>query len=250
MKIIDKLSGEFFIQPFEQEDLRVEELNTYKQLAQQYARQENSIAVLSDLHVKVSYIYYGGVAETLGVCKEGDSLSVPSIWEEDIFRYIHPEDMSNKYLQELRFYHYMKQLPKQERNNHFLMSKLRMKDSSGNYQTILHRMFYVVSPSNDLIWLALCLYNLSIDTNLNCIVVNSLTGKCIELEKQDYSHVLSEREKEILSLIGIGKPSKEIADLLFISKNTVSRHRQNILSKLQVRNSIEAYRIAKELGLL
>ena len=27
MKIIDKLSGEFFIQPFEQEDLRVEELN-------------------------------------------------------------------------------------------------------------------------------------------------------------------------------------------------------------------------------
>lgn len=34
MKIIDKLSGEFFIQPFEQEDLRVEELNTYKQLAQ------------------------------------------------------------------------------------------------------------------------------------------------------------------------------------------------------------------------
>ena len=70
------------------------------------------------------------------------------------------------------------------------------------------------------------------------------------MEKQDYSHVLSEREKEILSLIGIGKPSKEIADLLFISKNTVSRHRQNILSKLQVRNSIEAYRIAKELGLL
>lgn len=250
MKIIDKLSGEFFIQPFEQEDLRVEELNTYKQLAQQYARQENSIAVLSDLHNNVSYIYYGGVSETLGLGKKGDSLSVPSIWEEDIFRYIHPEDMSNKYLQELRFYHYMKQLPKQERNNHFLMSKLRMKDSSGNYQTILHRMFYVVSPSNDLIWLALCLYNLSIDTNLNCIVVNSLTGKCLELEKQDYSHVLSEREKEILSLIGIGKPSKEIADLLFISKNTVSRHRQNILSKLQVRNSIEAYRIAKELGLL
>ena len=167
-----------------------------------------------------------------------------------LYNHFHPEDMSNKYLQELRFYHYMKQLPKQERNNHFLMSKLRMKDSSGNYQTILHRMFYVVSPSNDLIWLALCLYNLSIDTNLNCIVVNSLTGKCLELEKQDYSHVLSEREKEILSLIGIGKPSKEIADLLFISKNTVSRHRQNILSRLQVRNSIEAYRIAKELGLL
>ncbi len=250
MKIIDKLNGEFLTQPFEQEDLRAELLNTYKQLAQQYALLENAIAVLSDLHTNVSYIFYGGVAETLGLGKKGDTLSVPSIWEEDIFRYIHPEDLSNKYFQELRFYHYMKQLPQNERNNHFFMSKLRMRDSSGNYQTMLHRMFYITSPSNNLTWLALCLYNLSIDSNLNCIVVNSLTGKCIELEKQDYSHVLSEREKEILGLIGAGKPSKEIAEMLFISKNTVSRHRQNILSKLQVKNSIEAYRIAKELGLV
>ena len=130
------------------------------------------------------------------------------------------------------------------------MSKLRMKDTSGKYLTMLHRMFYITSPSNNLTWLALCLYNLSIDSHLNCFVVNSVTGKCIELEKQDYSLILSEREKEILRLIGSGKPSKEIADLLFISKNTVSRHRQNILNKLQVKNSTEAYRIAKELGLV
>ena len=250
MEIIEKLNGEFFTQPFEQENLQAEKLNTYKQLAQQYAQLENAIAVLSDLHTNMSYIYYGGVAETLGLGKRGDCLSVPSIWEEDIFRYIHPEDMSYKYLQELRFYHYIKQLPKQERNNHFLMSKLRMKDTSGKYLTMLHRMFYITSPSNNLTWLALCLYNLSIDSHLNCFVVNSVTGKCIELEKQDYSLILSEREKEILRLIGSGKPSKEIADLLFISKNTVSRHLQNILNKLQVKNSTEAYRIAKELGLV
>ena len=250
MEIIEKLNGEFFTQPFEQEDLRMEELNTYRQLALQYAQLENAIAVLSDLHTNVSYIYYGGAAETLGLGKKGDCLSVPSIWEEDIFRYIHPEDLSNKYLQELRFYHYMQQLPKQERKNHFLMSKLRMQDSSGNYLTMLHRMFYITSPSNNLTWLALCLYNVSIDSNLNCFVINSVTGECIELEKQDYSHVLSEREKEVLRLIGAGKSSKEIAESLFISKHTVSRHRQNILNKLQVNNSTEAYRIAKELGLV
>ena len=66
MEIIEKLNGEFFTQPFEQEDLRAEKLNTYKQLAQQYAQLENAIAVLSDLHTNMSYIYYGGVAETLG----------------------------------------------------------------------------------------------------------------------------------------------------------------------------------------
>ena len=248
MEVIEKLNGEFFTQPFELEDFRMEELNTYRLLAQQYAQFENAIAVLSDLHTNSSYIYYGGVAERMGLGKKGECLSVSSIWEEEIFRYIHPEDLSNKYLQELRFYHYVKQLPKQERNNHYLMSKLRMQDSSGNYLTMLHRMFYITSPTNSLTWLALCLYNPALDSNLNCLVINSVTGECIELEKQDYSHVLSEREKEILRLIGVGKLSKEIAETLFISKHTVSRHRQNILNKLQVKNSTEAFRIAKELG--
>ena len=35
-----------------------------------------------------------------------------------------------------------------------------------------------------------------------------------------------------------------------ISKNTVSRHRQAILSKLQVRNSHEACKVAKALSLI
>lgn len=44
--------------------------------------------------------------------------------------------------------------------------------------------------------------------------------------------------------------SKDIARILSISINTVNRHRQNILEKLQVSNSIEACRVAKELKLL
>ncbi len=44
--------------------------------------------------------------------------------------------------------------------------------------------------------------------------------------------------------------SKEIAAALSISVNTVSRHRQEILGKLQVKNSIEACRVARELRLI
>lgn len=51
-------------------------------------------------------------------------------------------------------------------------------------------------------------------------------------------------------MINKGKMSKDIAQTLSISINTVNRHRQNILEKLQVNNSIEACRIAKELHLL
>lgn len=43
---------------------------------------------------------------------------------------------------------------------------------------------------------------------------------------------LSKREKEIISLIAMGKTSKEIAGLLFLSELTVKTHRKNISEKL------------------
>ena len=51
-------------------------------------------------------------------------------------------------------------------------------------------------------------------------------------------------------LIDNGLQSKEIADNLFISVNTVHRHRQNILQKLKVGNAIEACKVAKAMGLI
>jgi DNA-binding NarL/FixJ family response regulator len=47
-----------------------------------------------------------------------------------------------------------------------------------------------------------------------------------------------------------GLTSLQIADELSISKFTVSRHRQDILAKLQVKNSAEACRLAHTLGIL
>ena len=61
---------------------------------------------------------------------------------------------------------------------------------------------------------------------------------------------MTDREKEILYLIENGKMSKEISDILSISKNTVDRHRQNILEKLHVKNSLEACRLSKMMGIL
>ena len=58
------------------------------------------------------------------------------------------------------------------------------------------------------------------------------------------------REKQVLKLIDKGLMSKDIAEMLSISIYTVNRHRQEILGKLQVKNSIEACRIAKDLKLI
>lgn len=54
---------------------------------------------------------------------------------------------------------------------------------------------------------------------------------------------LTQKEKEIVSLILDGKESKEIADMLNISFNTVATHRKNILRKLGAKNVGEMVKI-------
>lgn len=47
---------------------------------------------------------------------------------------------------------------------------------------------------------------------------------------------LSDREREVLMLIGLGATNKEIAEKLIISEHTVKSHLRSILSKLDLRN--------------
>jgi len=61
---------------------------------------------------------------------------------------------------------------------------------------------------------------------------------------------LSEREQEILRLIGRGASNKEIANQLYIAEGTVKNHVTNILGKLGVRDRTQAALKAKELGLM
>lgn len=57
---------------------------------------------------------------------------------------------------------------------------------------------------------------------------------------------LSKQEKEIIKFIIEGKTSKEIGDLLFISKSTVDTHRRNIFKKLEISNSSSLIKFAYE----
>lgn len=80
--------------------------------------------------------------------------------------------------------------------------------------------------------------------------VNSLSGISEELASSANNSVLSRRERQVLALIDKGFRSSEISDSLKISIHTVNRHRQEILTKLQVKNSHEACRIAKTMGMI
>lgn len=55
---------------------------------------------------------------------------------------------------------------------------------------------------------------------------------------------LTEREREILALIGQGLTNREIGERIFLSEKTIKHYVTNILQKLQVRSRVEAALLA------
>lgn len=60
---------------------------------------------------------------------------------------------------------------------------------------------------------------------------------------------LTDREREILSLIAAGRENAEIARQLMVSTKTVRNHSSNIFMKLQVAHRAQAIVLAREAGL-
>lgn len=71
------------------------------------------------------------------------------------------------------------------------------------------------------------------------LVIKNIKRNLALLEKSTISENeesdLSEREKDILREIALGKTNKEIAENLFISAHTVITHRKNITKKLGIK---------------
>lgn len=60
---------------------------------------------------------------------------------------------------------------------------------------------------------------------------------------------LSEREREILTLMGAGRSNSEIAAELFISMATVKTHVRHVFAKLDLRDRAQAVVVARDAGL-
>jgi DNA-binding NarL/FixJ family response regulator len=60
---------------------------------------------------------------------------------------------------------------------------------------------------------------------------------------------LSEREREVLAMIGQGRSNAEIAEALVISMATVKTHVRHVFAKLDLRDRAQAVVVAREAGL-
>ena len=69
-------------------------------------------------------------------------------------------------------------------------------------------------------------------------------SRLIKEPKIETKPVISEREIEIIEMLGKGLSCKEVAAELNISPRTVENHKNNILNKLSLKNTIELLRYA------
>jgi DNA-binding NarL/FixJ family response regulator len=76
-----------------------------------------------------------------------------------------------------------------------------------------------------------------------------LTGRK-KLKSKTSWDTITQREREVLKLLGEGYQNKEISDMLHISVKTVEKHRANIMNKLDLHNAAALTAFAIEHGLV
>jgi DNA-binding NarL/FixJ family response regulator len=84
-------------------------------------------------------------------------------------------------------------------------------------------------------------------------LINLKTGKLHLFNNEGEGNsdtLLTKRETEVLELIVQCLDSQHISEKLSISINTVNNHRQNILYKTRMKNTIQALLFAKRVGII
>lgn len=250
-----ELEEAFAIQHFDQSLFNEQTLLDCRKLIQSLTEVNNGCAVLTDLAANKSYFSIGTFGDFLGLSQEDISKEVIESLDEDcIYQHIHPEDLVEKRMLELYFFQFLCKLPISERLKYRSNCRIRMSNQKGVYYYITNQTHILRNSPCGNMWLALCLYDLSPNqsplTGIDSRITNNETGEVIDVSLSDAKcSILSVREKEILQLIKEGYLSKEISNYLNITINTVNRHRQNILKKLNVNNSFEAVHSAEAMKL-
>jgi DNA-binding CsgD family transcriptional regulator len=169
---------------------------------------------------------------------------------------IHPHDMLLLMEAGIHFTRFALALEPEFRRDYKLYADYRTLGPRGCYVRVVEQQTVLENDPAGNIWLALSVLDLSPDPDLDrdflCRMLNARTGELYLFPPpgEAAADPLSVREKEILALVSKGLVSRQIADVLYISVNTVNTHRQRIIRKLGVSNTSEAVRYAMDLGLL
>ena len=126
--------------------------------------------------------------------------------------------------------------------NPFLSFSYHLQAASRKWYYLQHQVSLMVSPYNELV--ISYLYDLSNKERIENIFSRYL------FSTQENNHQISNREKEVLQLIGEGFSSREIAERLYISIHTAISHRKNLIEKFKVKNSAQLIKEASKIDLI
>jgi DNA-binding CsgD family transcriptional regulator len=215
---------------------------------------DTSIISIFDLYQK-KHVYLSKQFETVfGQDLEKAAEEVTSRYTDS---FIHPNDFVEM-LRAGNFYmRFLISLSPEKSKYYKMVRDYRMMHKDGNYVRVIEQLANLEFDRAGNPWLGLCILDISPDSNIETPfrsrAIDTETGEIFHfppiLEEASEKPSLTKREKEILGLIASGLLSKEIADKLFISVNTVNTHRQRILEKLDAGNSMEAIKYASSLGI-
>jgi len=160
--------------------------------------------------------------------------------ELDPFHFIdstHPEDVQRHYQGRAKLINVAKELYISEKGGALLSSNLKMRNPEGEYSQTFFQcyLFFASFPYKTV-------YLLQVHTNIDWWKpakngFHYYVGNDLKLFRYPDTDILnigipfSQREFEIIKLIATGMNSEQIAEKLFISINTVSTHRKNIIEK-------------------
>ena len=77
-------------------------------------------------------------------------------------------------------------------------------------------------------------------------LAGSILFEMTHLDQPDLFNALTEREREILRLVGEGLTNREIGERLHLAEKTIKHYMTNVLQKLHVRSRVEAALLAQE----
>lgn len=252
--ILQEYASLLAYQQFDEQELDNTILEGHKQMLQQLAQVGNSgITVFDMCHCKHVFTSYN-FGDLLG----HDLNEIERLGNEYFNSRIHPDDFITLTLNGIALLKYFYQLPTEHKRDFKLINEYRILNIENQYIQVIEQHQVLEMDARGNVWLSVAIIDISpnqdINRSVNSQLVNFKTGKIYpfltESSRLSDENRLTPREKEVLQLVKDGYLSKEISDKLSISVHTVNTHRQNILEKLGVDNSMEAIAYGARLGVV
>lgn len=234
------------------EDLDYNIVAKYKDDLNRLSQLNNTCFFIVDLHT-VEYVFtsdnfkniFGYVPSDIQIDASDDKL---------LDSKIHPDDFAAYKRILPKVGEFILRQSKKRRIEYKHIYEIRILNTRNQYVRVAWERQPLKTDRSGNLWLMLgsihILPDQNVETGIKSFFINLRTGERIPFNfPEEPAFKLTPREKEVFRYIREGLLSKEIAEKLSVSIHTINIHRQNILKKMNVDNSLEAVNLAVKLGI-